>query len=107
MKPLIEQGKIYIAQPPLYMVESKIPVYCWDETELNTALGGKKIDVKRFKGLGEMNDEQLAETTMVKGKRKIIQVNIKDAVECDRMLNILMGKNIVERKKHIQKNLKV
>lgn len=107
MKPLVENGNVYVAQPPLYMIESKNPIYCWTEEELNAGLGDKKYDVKRFKGLGEMNADQLAETSMKVGSRKLIQVNIEDAIECDRILDVLMGKNIIERKKHISKNLKV
>lgn len=107
MRSLIDNGNVYIANAPLYMVESKPPVYCWNKEELDKILNGKKIDVKRFKGLGEMNADQLYETTMKKGSRKITQVSISDAIEADRMMNVLMGNNIAERKKHIQKNLKV
>lgn len=107
MRSLINNGNVYIANAPLYMVESKPPVYCWNKEELDKTLNGKKIDVKRFKGLGEMNSDQLYETTMKKGSRKITQVSIADAAEADRMMDVLMGNNIAERKKHIQKNLKV
>ncbi len=107
MRPLIEGGHVYIAQPPLYMVEANPPIYCWSEQELENAQSkfANKKDVKRFKGLGEMNDEQLAETTMRKGSRSILQITIDDAVESERVLTTLMGKNIQARKAHITETI--
>lgn len=104
MRPLVEHGHIYIAQAPLYMIEKKPePIYCWSDKELqdNLAIVGKNHDVKRFKGLGEMDAEQLAETTMRKGKRHLLQVTMQDAAEAERMLTVLMGKNVQLRKQHI------
>jgi DNA gyrase subunit B len=107
MRPLVEHGCVYIAQPPLYMIDCNPPIYCWDNDQLQSHLNtlGKKYDVKRFKGLGEMNDEQLAETTMQKGSRTIIKVKINDAIESEKMLSVLMGKNIAARKQHITENV--
>lgn len=108
MRPLIEHGYVYIAQAPLYMIERKNdPIYCWTDEELQnnlTQLGGK-YDVKRFKGLGEMDAEQLAETTMRPGNRRLLQVTMDDAIESERLLTVLMGKNVQLRKQHITNNI--
>lgn len=108
MKPLIELGHLYIAQAPLYLIEKKgDPVYCWTQNELQENLSklGGNHDVKRFKGLGEMDAEQLSETTMVKGKRRLLKVTMNDAIEAERVLSVLMGKNVQTRREHIIKNV--
>jgi DNA gyrase/topoisomerase IV subunit B len=108
MRPLIEHGHVYIAQAPLYMIERKnAPIYCWTDDELRKNLieFGDKFDIKRFKGLGEMDAEQLAETTMRKGSRRLLQVTMQDAVEAERLLTVLMGKNVQLRKQHITNNI--
>lgn len=108
MRPLIEHGHVYIAQAPLYMIENKNePIYCWSDDELqkNIVVHGNKYDIKRFKGLGEMDAEQLAETTMRAGKRRLLQVTMDDAVEAERLLTVLMGKNVQLRKQHITNNI--
>jgi DNA gyrase subunit B len=108
MRPLIEHGHVYIAQAPLYMIEKKNePIYCWSDNELQEHMQtlGAKYDVKRFKGLGEMDAEQLAETTMRPGKRRLLQVTMEDAVEAERLLTVLMGKNVQLRKQHITNNI--
>ena len=108
MRPLIEHGHLYVAQAPLYMIERKnAPIYCWNDQELRKNLQelGDKYDVKRFKGLGEMDAEQLAQTTMRKGSRRLLQVGIDDAVEAERLLTVLMGKNVQLRKQHITNNI--
>lgn len=108
MRPLVEHGHVYIAQAPLYMIEKKgDPIYCWSDKELqdNLAKLPTKPDVKRFKGLGEMDAEQLAETTMRKGKRHLLQVTMEDAAEAERILTILMGKNVPLRRQHITNNV--
>lgn len=108
MRPLIEHGHVYIAQAPLYMIERKNdPIYCWSDEELQKSLAaaGGKHDIKRFKGLGEMDAEQLAETTMRKGKRHLLQVTMQDAAEAERILTVLMGKNVPLRRQHITNNV--
>lgn len=108
MRPLVEHGHLYIAQAPLYMIDKpKDPIYCWSDKELAESLNkvGNKYDVKRFKGLGEMDAEQLAETTMRKGKRRLLQVTMNEAAEAERLLTVLMGKNVQLRKQHITNNV--
>ncbi len=103
MKPLIESGMVYIALPPLYRVKKGDKVfYVYTEKELRDLL--KKIgkaDVQRFKGLGEMNPEQLWETTMNPKTRKLIKVTIEDALMAEKMFKILMGENVEARKEFI------
>lgn len=104
MKPLIEHGHVYIAQPPLYRVsKGKESHYCYDETELENyrqSLG--KIDIQRYKGLGEMNASQLWETTMDPQYRTLIQVTIEDALLADRRISVLMGDKVDPRRDWIE-----
>jgi|JI9StandDraft_1071089.scaffolds.fasta_scaffold00596_19 DNA gyrase subunit B len=112
MQPLIEHGYLYIATPPLYMVKKgKEQVYCWTEAERDATVermkGASKeasIGIQRYKGLGEMNAEQLWETTMDPSRRTLRQITIESGAEADRVFSMLMGDEVPPRREFIEKN---
>ncbi len=108
MRPLIEHGHVYSAKPPLYKasVKGKEDVYLYSEEEkvLFDAANNNKVEYQRYKGLGEMSTEQLWDTTMNPATRTLIKVSMEDAVEADKMFNILMGESPALRRKFIEEN---
>ena len=103
MPELIKKGHIYVALPPLYRVDvGKKKTYCWTTQEMTKLVGAStNAGVVRFKGLGEMDFDELGATTMNKQARHLLRITNEDPAEVERMLSVLMGNNIAARKEHI------
>jgi len=104
MRQLVEQGHVYIAQPPLYGIrKGKKQWWAFTESELKSIVGddGKEFVIQQYKGLGEMDAEQLAETTMEVGNRRLKQITVEDAVEAEQIFTDLMGDKVEPRKQYI------
>ncbi|MDE6120973.1 MAG: DNA topoisomerase IV subunit B, partial [Muribaculaceae bacterium] len=107
MRPLIEQGHLYLASPPLYKCKlGKNEEYCWNDMQVQQFIAkyGERTSIQRYKGLGEMSDEELRNTTMDPEHRILKQVQISDAAEADRIFSMLMGEDVAPRRDFIESN---